>query len=82
MRPSPAREFDRFPFKARFGCTVANYIQSVRLEKAEPLLAYTDLSVSAVAQAVGYTAAGHFAEPFRRAKGILPVEHRKMACRI
>ena len=33
--------------------------------------------VGEVAKAVGYTAAGHFAELFCGAKGILPMEYRK-----
>lgn len=65
-------------FKSRFDCTVAEYIQRVRIGQAEHLLAYTDLPVGEVAKAVGYTAAGHFAGLFCRAKGILPLEYRKM----
>lgn len=64
-------------FKIYFDCTVADYIQQVRIDQAEHLLAYTDLPVGEVAKAVGYTAAGHFAELFRSAKGILPLEYRK-----
>lgn len=66
-------------FKAHFGVTVAEYIQNVRIGQAEHLLAYTDLPVGEVAQAVGYTAAGHFAGLFRKAKGILPMEYRRLA---
>lgn len=66
-------------FKAHFGVTVAEYIQDVRIGQAEHLLAYTDLPVGEVAQAVGYRAAGHFAGLFRRAKGVLPMEYRRMA---
>ncbi|MDO5298027.1 MAG: AraC family transcriptional regulator [Clostridia bacterium] len=68
-------------FKDGYGCTIAEYVQKVRLDQAEHLLAYTDLSVAQVAQAVGYTAAGHFAELFRRAKGMLPMEYRRMTRR-
>lgn len=65
-------------FREYFGCTVAEYIQRVRIDQAEHLLAYTDLPVGEVARAVGYTAAGHFSELFRRSKGTLPLEYRKM----
>lgn len=65
-------------FKLHFGCTIADYIQQVRIDQAEHLLAYTDLPVGEVAKAVGYTAAGHFAELFRRYKGVLPLEYQKM----
>lgn len=68
-------------FKACFGCTVADYVQKVRLDQAEHLLAYTELPVAEVAQAVGYAAAGHFADLFRRAKGMLPMEYRRMTRR-
>lgn len=68
-------------FKDCYGLTVAEYVQKVRLDQAEHLLAYTDLPVSQVAQAVGYTAAGHFAELLRSAKGMLPMEYRKMTRR-
>lgn len=66
-------------FKAHFGMTVAEYIQNVRIGQAEHLLAYTELPVGEVAQAVGYAAAGHFAALFRRATGVLPMEYRRLA---
>ncbi len=69
-------------FKAHFHCTIADYIQQVRIDKAEHLLAYTDLPVGEVAKAVGYTAAGHFAELFRKSKGTLPLEYRKMTLKL
>lgn len=65
-------------FKDYFGCTIADYIQHVRIDHAEHLLAYTDLPVGEIAKAVGYTAAGHFAELFHSAKGTLPLEYRRM----
>lgn len=66
-------------FKAHFGMTVAEYIQNVRIGQAEHLLAYTELPVGEVAQAVGYAAAGHFADLFRRTTGVLPMEYRRLA---
>ena len=65
-------------FKIYYGATVAAYIQNVRIGQAEHLLAYTDLPIGEVAQAVGYAAAGHFASLFHRAKGILPMEYRRL----
>lgn len=64
-------------FKQYFGCTVAEYIQNVRIDHAEHLLAYTELPVGEVAKAVGYTSAGHFAKLFANSKGILPIEYRR-----
>lgn len=65
-------------FRLYFDCTIADYIQKVRIDQAEHLLAYTDLPVSEVAKAVGYTAAGHFADLFCRLKGTLPMQYRQM----
>lgn len=64
-------------FKVYFHCTVKEYIQRVRIDHAEHLLAYTDLPISEVAKAVGYTATGRFAELFQNIKGVLPGEFRK-----
>ncbi|MCR5702750.1 MAG: AraC family transcriptional regulator [Lachnospiraceae bacterium] len=64
-------------FKAYYGMTIADYIQKVRIDHAEHLLAYTDLPVSEVAKAVGYVSPGHFAELFSNAKGLLPLSYRK-----
>ncbi|MCR5823504.1 MAG: AraC family transcriptional regulator [Lachnospiraceae bacterium] len=64
-------------FKTYYDMTVADYIQKVRIDHAEHLLAYTDLPVSEVAKAVGYVSPGHFAELFSNAKGLLPLSYRK-----
>ncbi|MBE6015952.1 MAG: helix-turn-helix transcriptional regulator [Lachnospiraceae bacterium] len=64
-------------FKDYYGMTIADYIQKVRIDHAEHLLAYTSLPVSEVANAVGYVSPGHFAELFSSAKGLLPLAYRK-----
>ncbi len=64
-------------FKDFYGITIADYIQKVRIDHAEHLLAYTDLPISEVAKAVGYTSSGHFAELFCNNKGLLPLAYRK-----
>ncbi len=64
-------------FKDYYGMTIADYIQKVRIDHAEHLLAFTDLPVSEVAKAVGYISPGHFAELFSSSKGLLPLTYRK-----
>ena len=66
-------------FRIHFDCTITEYIQNVRIDKAEHLLVYTGLPIGEVAKAVGYSNAGRFAELFRKEKGILPLEYRKLA---
>lgn len=68
-------------FKAVNDCTITDYIQSRRLGQAEHLLAYTELTVGQVAQAVGYSNAGRFAALFHKNTGILPGKYIKIARR-
>lgn len=65
-------------FKAYNNCTITEYIQKRRIDQAEHFFAYTDLSIGQVAEAVGYSNAGQFAELFRKSKGILPGEYKRM----
>lgn len=66
-------------FKAYFGCTILDYIQATRIGQAEQLLAYTDLPVNQIVEAVGYSNAGRFASLFRSINGVLPMEYRKIS---
>lgn len=65
-------------FKAYFDITIAEYITESRIGRAEHLLCYTDLPVGQISKAVGYVNPGYFAELFRKQKGILPLEYRKL----
>jgi len=65
-------------FKLINGCTITEYIQQKRIEQAEFLLAHTDLTISQIAQTVGYANASRFSELFKRHIGILPVDYRKI----
>lgn len=68
----------KIAFKTYHNCTITEYIQERRINQAEHFLAYTDLSIGQVAKAVGYSNAGRFAELFRKSKGILPGEYKKI----
>lgn len=68
-------------FKEYHGCTITEYIQQRRMSLAENLLAKTDLPISQIAQAVGYSNPSRLAELFRKSTGMLPGEYRKMAQR-
>lgn len=63
----PLKEKDAF--HARYGCTITQYIQGQRMERAEQLLANTDLPVGQIAQIVGYQNPSRFAQLFRRSTG-------------
>lgn len=59
-------------FRENFGQSVFGYLRSLRMEKAKTMLSESDLNVSEVATAVGYSSFGHFSAAFRKQFGILP----------
>lgn len=63
-------------FHARYGCTITQYIQGQRMERAEQLLVNTDLPVGQIAQIVGYQNPSRFAQLFRRSTGQSPAAFR------
>lgn len=69
-------------FKQETGLTIRDYQQKVRMEKCCELLAGSDMSVSDIAQQVGYNDIKFFNELFKRMLKMTPREYRKMSSRI
>lgn len=63
--------------KEETGCTVNNYIQAVRVERAKMLLSYTDLSVAAIGERLCFATASHFSTVFKRLTGTTPARYRE-----
>ena len=63
-------------FKDTFGETPNQYLQTRRIERAQELLAVSDLSVSEVCLAVGYASLGSFSATFKRTVGLSPTAWR------
>lgn len=63
-------------FKEVFGTTPFKYLKEFRLEKAKEMLQDNQLTIVAVANAVGYGNPGHFAAAFKRKYGMTPREYR------
>ncbi len=63
-------------FREMFGTTVFGYVRHLRMEKARLLLETSDMTVTEIALAVGYTSLGHFAGAFKRSFGLVPREYR------
>jgi transcriptional regulator GlxA family with amidase domain len=59
------------------GITPVRYVQQVRLERAVDLLRTTDLSIAAIARAVGYQDATTLGTLIRRRRGTTPEEIRR-----
>lgn len=63
-------------FKAEVGCTINNYLQIARVERAKMLLACTDQTVADIAAALQFVTASHFSVTFKRITGKSPAQYR------
>ncbi len=66
-------------FQALTGKTVADYIETSRIEEAKRLLMLGEQPIKAVALACGFAYANSFARAFRRSTGISPRSFRQRA---
>jgi AraC-like DNA-binding protein len=64
-------------FKETFGETPHQYLQTRRIERAQELLRLSELTVSEVCLAVGYTSLGSFSATFKRTVGSSPSAWRE-----
>jgi transcriptional regulator of acetoin/glycerol metabolism/AraC-like DNA-binding protein len=63
-------------FKQSAGVTPHHYLTQKRVERAQDLLAHTDLSLSEIALAVGFSDQSHLARHFRQMPGVTPGQFR------
>ncbi len=68
-----AREFRRF-----FRCSPADYIRFCRIDRARRRMLHRDISLTHVAQDVGFFDQSHFTRAFKRTTGITPTAFRKL----
>lgn len=61
-------------FKALVGKTVHDYQQDMRMNKAKELLRQQGLSVTEVANTLGFSSISHFSTAFKRVTGMKPCE--------
>lgn len=59
-------------FKKLTGASPHAYLANLRVQRAQQLLAETDLSISELSARVGYSSPSHFSKAFRRATGLTP----------
>ena len=64
-------------FKREYGISPINYMISRRIEESKYLLAETDLSLSQIAQLLGFSSLSYFSQVFHRTQGISPKEYRQ-----
>lgn len=64
-------------FKKEAGMTIQEYINEVRVDKAADLLAYSDESLSTIAEAVNFPSQSYFGKIFKEHKGLTPRLYRE-----
>ena len=64
-------------FRRAFGCSVGEYVRSLRIERATRQLADTDLPLAEIALAAGFSDQSHFSNLFRRHNGLSPFRFRR-----
>jgi AraC family transcriptional regulator len=65
-------------FRRTFGCTVGEYVRSLRIERAANQLAQTELSLAEIALGAGFSDQSHFSNLFRRHTGLSPFKFRRV----
>ena len=64
-------------FKREYGVSPINYLISRRINESKYLLTETDLSMSQIAQLLGFSSLSYFSQTFRKTQGISPMEFRQ-----
>ena len=64
-------------FKREYGVSPINYMISKRIEESKYLLAETDLSMTQIAQLLGFSSLSYFSQVFRRTQSATPMEYRQ-----
>lgn len=64
-------------FRQELGITPTSYLHRYRIHQARELLTGSDLSIAAVALAVGFSESAHFTRTFHREVGISPRAYRR-----
>ena len=64
-------------FKREYGISPINYMITKRIEESKYLLAETDLSMSQIAQLLGFSSLSYFSQVFRRTQSVSPMEYRQ-----
>lgn len=64
-------------FKREYGISPINYLISKRIDESKYLLEETDLSLSQIAQLLGFSSQSYFSQVFHRTQEISPKEYRQ-----
>lgn len=62
-------------FKAEYGTTITDYVQTLRLTRAKELLRKSSRSVTEISRQLGYHSVHYFCRSFKKATGFTPKEY-------
>lgn len=65
-------------FTEEYSISPMNYLCSCRIIEAKYLLKTTDISLSSISQALGFSSPSYFSQAFRRSENMSPIEYRKL----
>ena len=65
-------------FRARYGLSCKEYIERMRIYKAEEYLLFTDLDIDYIGQETGFSDCSHFIKSFRKYRGTTPKKFRDL----
>ncbi|WMT41661.1 phosphoenolpyruvate hydrolase family protein [Paenibacillus sp. D2_2] len=66
-------------FNKEVGCTFPEYLAKYRIHKAQDVMRHTKLSLTSIAELVGYPDYVHFSKTFKKYTGMTPQSFRKQA---
>ena len=64
-------------FKREYGVSPIHYLISLRVEESKYLLSETDLTMTQIAQILGFSSPSYFSQVFRKTQGISPMDYRR-----
>ena len=74
VSPTSLKKF----FTQVYGCSISEYLQTIRMKKAAQMLINESLSVMEIAAAVGYENQSKFSAVFKKHTGYAPLEYKKI----
>ena len=69
----------RYLFQRHFACSPRTYLRRARLQRAKELMVSTGLTLSEIAQQVGFGTVHSLSRAFRSGEGVSPSEYRRCA---
>lgn len=64
-------------FSNNYNETFSDYLKNLRLDKAKQLLKTSDLNLSEICEAIGYSDLAYFSKVFKKAIGVTPSKYRR-----